>query len=95
MSGTITEDGAAVEFVAHYWRHHVERREPFDTIKGAAMYLVYGEDEGELSAHCVEGPDGKTILDQAAVFQLQIACGEPGFRFDEWLMRTQPALTAR
>lgn len=91
--GTITEDGAPVQFIAHYWRHQVEHWEPQDTLREAATLLIWGEEDNQLAAEAVEKPDGTVILSQGQLDRLgSLMYG--GLDFDEALFRMQPTLPA-
>ena len=47
-------------FYAHYFRYHSEYKDEYFSAEDAARALVYGEENGELSAKGVIMPDGTT-----------------------------------
>lgn len=61
MSGqVIDQDGNPQEFQAHYWRHHCEYHDEFDSADDAMNFLHYQAEDGHLAACCVIDPDGRS-----------------------------------
>ena len=57
-SKVIDQAGQTQVWKAHYFRHHSEYWDDFDSPEDALSYLEWGREEGALSAVGVVWPDG-------------------------------------
>ncbi len=72
MTTTIDESGNPQQWTAVYWRYHSRYEEVCDSFREAYRYLENGEEYGELSSESILGPDGRELMDQAAIHRAQI-----------------------
>ena len=63
MPAVINQDGERLVWTAKYWQHHSIYQQEFDSLRDAAGFLEYGQDDGLLSPDSILGPDGGVLYD--------------------------------
>lgn len=75
MSQVIDENGNPQTWTAVYWRFHSREREECDSLDEALSFLANGEDNGNLSATEVLGPDGTAVVPESEIFDAMFGYG--------------------
>lgn len=58
----IDEDGRELTWVARYWRYGVDREQECESLESAVSFLIWGEENGDLSMTEVVDPDGVVAM---------------------------------